>query len=83
MYYVLRTNTYFGPYRAVATLNVPENDLPVVKTVNFWVIPWKFWLVIGVLSAGSILIVRKFGNEIKKRVGLIIKILTSRNKTQK
>src|SRR3990167_3948886 len=81
--YNLKTNTYFGPYRAVATLNIPESDLPVVKTVNFWVIPWKFWLVIGVLSAGSILIVRKFGNEIKKRVGLIIKILTSRNKTQK
>ncbi len=41
--YQLKKNSYLGTYSAVLTLSIP-NEPPVVSTINFWVIPWKFWL---------------------------------------
>jgi len=41
--YQFKKNSYLGPYSATLTLSIP-NELPVLFTVNFWVIPWKFWL---------------------------------------
>ncbi len=40
--YQLKRNSYLGTYSAVLTLSIP-NEPPVVSTINFWVIPWKFW----------------------------------------
>ena len=50
IYYILYSNSYLGPYSATLTLSIP-NEPPVVSTINFWVIPWKFWLpnIIAVL----------------------------------
>jgi len=45
IYYILYSNSYLGPYSATLTLSIP-NEPPVVSTINFWVIPWKFWLPI-------------------------------------
>jgi len=41
--YQFKKNSYLGPYSAQMTLSIP-NEPPVVSTINFWVIPWKFWL---------------------------------------
>ena len=76
--YNIRTNTYFGPYRAIATLIVPENDLPVVKTANFWVIPWQFWFIVGAIVAIGLFISRRFGKDLINRIRLSVKILTNR-----
>ncbi|OGY61103.1 MAG: hypothetical protein A3I33_00905 [Candidatus Colwellbacteria bacterium RIFCSPLOWO2_02_FULL_45_11] len=80
MAYKLRTNTYFGPYNAVAILSVPENDLPVVKSVSFWVIPWQFWLTLAVIILGGLMVFRRFGHKLIGRFRLFIKILIGRIK---
>jgi len=72
--YKLRTNTYLGPYRAVATLVVPEQDAPVVETVNFWVIPWQFWLIVGALVFVLAIAIRKD----RGRFTLALKVLIER-----
>jgi hypothetical protein len=40
--YQFKKNSYLGPYSATLTLAIPDKP-PVVSTINFWVIPWKFW----------------------------------------
>ena len=71
--YNLKTNTYFGPYSAIITLSIPGNT-PVVESVNFWVVPWQFWLIVGVISAGLVLIFRRG----RGRFTLALKVLIER-----
>jgi len=71
--YNLKTKTYLGPYSAIVTLSVP-NETPVVESVRFWVIPWQFWLLLGISAFGIAFIIRRG----KGRFALAIKILLSR-----
>lgn len=72
----LRVNSYFGPYSATMTLFVP-NSQPIVETINFWVIPWKFLGILATLIIGSILISRKFGRRLKYAYKVLFKFKKS------
>lgn len=74
--YSLKTNTYFGPYTAIVTLSVP-GEVPVVESVNFWVIPWQFWLILSFIATGMTLIVKRG----RGRFSTAFRILLKRNKT--
>jgi len=76
--YNIKTNTYFGPYSAILTLSIP-GETPIVESVNFWVIPWQFWLILGVISVGLVLIYR--GGQ--GRFALALKALIERKNTKK
>jgi hypothetical protein len=69
--YSLKTNTYFGPYSATMTLIIPEG-LPIVETVNFWVVPWKFLLVILLLVGGATVFILRFGDRFKPALNALL-----------
>jgi len=71
--YGIRTNTYFGRYSAVVTLSVPR-EAQIVESVNFWVIPWQFWLVLSLISIGSAIIIKRG----QGRLALALKVLIRR-----
>lgn len=77
--YNLRTNTYFGPYSASVVLEIPDSP-PVVKSVNFWVIPWQFWTILLIVTFGGFFLTRKFGSTIRQRLAMFVKILLGRTK---
>lgn len=56
--YGIRTNTYFGRYSATITLSVPGGT-QVNESVNFWVIPWQFWLIISLIFLSSAVIIQR------------------------
>lgn len=75
--YNLKTNTYLGPYSAKVVLEIP-GEPPTVRSANFWVIPWQFWLTLGVFIAFAMLLSRKFGKNFTQRFKLFAKILRGR-----
>jgi len=75
--YFFKTNSYFGPYSAIITLEIP-NEPPVVKSANFWVIPWQFWLILGLLIPGLAVLFRRLRGDFLKRFKLFVKILRGR-----
>ncbi|OGY60216.1 MAG: hypothetical protein A3H06_01340 [Candidatus Colwellbacteria bacterium RIFCSPLOWO2_12_FULL_44_13] len=72
IYYTLDTNSYVGPYTATLTLSVP-NEPPIVKTVSFWVIPWKFWLPVIIGLFLIIFFIKKFGSRLKIAIQVLLK----------
>jgi hypothetical protein len=68
----LKNNTYFGPYSATMILSVPEN-VPVVESINFWIIPWRFILVLTILVLGIVFIVKNFGKRIKSALAVLFR----------
>jgi len=68
--YLWRTNSYFGPYTATASLLLPNNQ-KIIKSINFWIIPWKLFTILGFIIFGLILIIRKLGT----RIIVAIKVL--------
>ncbi|OGL60672.1 hypothetical protein A3H10_02075 [Candidatus Uhrbacteria bacterium RIFCSPLOWO2_12_FULL_46_10] len=65
IFYILQQQTYLGPYTATLTLNVPSSNggvEPISESINFWIIPWKFWsavIIIALLIAFIILKLRR------------------------
>lgn len=53
-----KRNLHFGPYSAIAVLNVPESDIPVVQRIDFWLFPWKL-LLLTFLPLATLFILRR------------------------
>lgn len=70
--YKFKENSYLGPYTATLTLAIP-NEPPVVSTINFWVIPWKFWTPILILVFFILYILIKFHHRFGDFFRVIVK----------
>ena len=75
IFYILQQQTYLGPYTATLTLNVPSESggvEPISESINFWIIPWKFWLSLIVLSALCLFVIFKIRKRIKPALSTLI-----------
>ena len=54
---LISRNLFFGKYRALLTLNV--EDTTTKEEIEFWIFPWKFFLIIAFMSAIFILMRRR------------------------
>ena len=67
----LKRNLRFGPYSAMLVLVVPENDNPIVQSMRFWIVPWKFWLVLLFIVSSVVLLRKRLWAAIKALVGRV------------
>lgn len=77
MFSVLQQQTYLGPYTATLTLNVPSRNggvEPISESINFWIIPWKFWLVVIGIALLIVFIILK----LRRRFQLALMTLIGR-----
>jgi ribosomal 30S subunit maturation factor RimM len=54
---LISKNLFFGKYRALLTLNI--GDTTTTEEIEFWIFPWKFFLIIAFISAIFILMRRR------------------------
>ncbi|MCK5475337.1 MAG: GxxExxY protein [Candidatus Pacebacteria bacterium] len=65
---IISKNLFFGKYRALLTLNI--EDVTTEEEIEFWIFPWKLFLIVVFILAIFILI--------RKRIRKAIKVLIKR-----